>query len=160
MLDPEADLGLGRPHLPELIVAGRAGADLSQAPPQGRAAAMAVLRERCAAGRATPVRRRRCPTRRAPTACADELAVVDQLGFASYFLTVADIVELIGARGIRCAARGSGAGSLINYVLGISDVEPLGAGSADGTVPVGAPAHACPTSTWTWSPNVAPRSTR
>ena len=36
----------------------------------------------------------------------------------------------------------------------------VGARSADGAVPVGPPADACPTSTWTWSPSAGPRSTR
>ena len=124
VLDPEVDLGLGRPHLPELEVAGRGGRRLSQATATGRAAAMGVLRERCTAGLA----RRYAgtgPDRARDDRLTDELAVVERLGFASYFLTVADVVDLIGARGIRCAARGSGAGSLINYVLGISGVEPL-----------------------------------
>ena len=124
VLNPEVDLGLGRPHLPELIVAGRGGERLSQATVPGRAAAMSVLRERCAAGLARRYAGA-APDRAREDRLTDELAVVERLGFASYFLTVADVVELIGARGIRCAARGSGAGSLINYVLGISGVEPL-----------------------------------
>ena len=127
VLDPEADLGLGTPHLPELVVAGAQGRMLGQHTTEGRAAAMAVLRERCELGarhRYGELERGAAARRRADR-LAEELAVVDHLGFASYFLTVADIVELIAARGIRCAARGSGAGSLINYVLGISHVEPL-----------------------------------
>lgn len=50
----------------------------------------------------------------------------DPDGFASYFLMVAGIVD--HARrilGIRCACRGSAAGSLVCYVLGISDVDPV-----------------------------------
>ena len=48
-----------------------------------------------------------------------------QLGFASYFLTVGDVTEMIRDLGIRSAARGSGAGSLVNYLLGISGVDPI-----------------------------------
>ncbi|HEY2443736.1 MAG TPA: DNA polymerase III subunit alpha, partial [Streptosporangiaceae bacterium] len=40
-------------------------------------------------------------------------------------LTVADVAQLIRDRGIRCAIRGSGAGSLVNYLIGISRIDPL-----------------------------------
>jgi len=55
----------------------------------------------------------------------DELATVRTLGYESYFLTVADITDLARSKSIRVAARGSGAGSLICYLLGISGVEPI-----------------------------------
>jgi error-prone DNA polymerase len=55
----------------------------------------------------------------------DELAVIEKLGYPTYFLTIADVVGLVKDMGVRCAARGSGAGSLVNYLLGISDVDPL-----------------------------------
>src|SRR4029079_9881717 len=40
-------------------------------------------------------------------------------------LTVSDVWDLVREHGIRSAARGSGAGSLVNYLLGISGVDPL-----------------------------------
>src|SRR5258708_14227470 len=55
----------------------------------------------------------------------DELNVIRSLGYPSYFLTVADVVDLIRGMGVRCAARGSGAGSLVTYLTGVSDVDPL-----------------------------------
>ena len=55
----------------------------------------------------------------------DELGVIETLGYPSYFLTVADVVDLIRDMGVRVAARGSGAGSLVNYLLGISGVDPI-----------------------------------
>ena len=55
----------------------------------------------------------------------DELAVIADLGYPTYFLSVAAVVDLIRDRGIRVAARGSGAGSLVNYLLGISGVDPI-----------------------------------
>ena len=55
----------------------------------------------------------------------DELQTISELGFASYFLTVGDVTEMIRDLGIRSAARGSGAGSLVNYLLGISGVDPI-----------------------------------
>ncbi len=48
-----------------------------------------------------------------------------KLGFAAYFLTVGEVCDLIRGLGVRVAARGSGAGSLVNYLLGISGVDPL-----------------------------------
>ena len=44
---------------------------------------------------------------------------------APYFLTVADVADRIRAAGIRCAIRGSGAGSFVNHLLGISAIDPL-----------------------------------
>jgi error-prone DNA polymerase len=55
----------------------------------------------------------------------DELTTIYGFGFSSYFLTVADVTSLIRRMGIRNQARGSGAGSLINYLLRISNVDPL-----------------------------------
>ena len=55
----------------------------------------------------------------------DELATVATLGYESYFLTVADVADMARNAGIRVAARGSGAGSLICHLLGISGVDPM-----------------------------------
>ena len=54
-----------------------------------------------------------------------ELMTINKLGFATYFLTVADVAQMIRDMRIRTAARGSGAGSLTNYLLGISGVDPI-----------------------------------
>ena len=54
-----------------------------------------------------------------------ELGIIARAGLASYFLTVADVAALICGRGIRCAIRGSGAGCLVNYLIGISGIDPL-----------------------------------
>ena len=54
-----------------------------------------------------------------------ELITVNKLGFATYFLTVADVAQMIRDMGIRSQARGSGAGSLLNYLIGISGVDPI-----------------------------------
>ncbi len=51
--------------------------------------------------------------------------MIRRLGYASYFLTVGDVTDLIREMGVRCAARGSGAGSLVNYLLGVSGVDPI-----------------------------------
>lgn len=110
-LDPRADLGLGEIHLPEFEVLGGAAAD-----------APTELRQRCEAGL---VARYGSPGGAARDRLDAELSVIDGLGFASYFLTVASVVDMTRQRGIRVAARGSGAGSLVNYALGISGVDPL-----------------------------------
>ena len=56
-----------------------------------------------------------------------ELEVIRGLGLCEYFLVVWDIVEEARARGIRCAGRGSAADSLVSYLLGITEVDPLAA---------------------------------
>ncbi len=110
-VDPRADLGLGEVHFPELGVLDDTGRP-----------ADVVLRERCEAGL---VRRYGAPPRAVRDRLEDELEVIRRLGYPSYFLTVADVTDLIRDMGIRCAARGSGAGSLVNYALGISGVDPV-----------------------------------
>jgi error-prone DNA polymerase len=54
-----------------------------------------------------------------------ELDIIAETGLASYFLTVADVADLIKGQGIRCSIRGSGAGCLVNYLIGISSIDPL-----------------------------------
>jgi DNA polymerase-3 subunit alpha len=54
-----------------------------------------------------------------------ELSVIDELGFASYFLIVWDFVRYARERGIPAAARGSGVGALVAYALYLSHVCPL-----------------------------------
>jgi len=56
---------------------------------------------------------------------ARELDLVEQLGYASYFLTVWDIVRFARARGILCQGRGSAANSAICFVLGITSIDPV-----------------------------------
>ncbi len=53
-----------------------------------------------------------------------ELALIETLGFAPYFLTVHDIVRFARERGILCQGRGSAANSAVCYVLGITAVDP------------------------------------
>ncbi|MBA2724631.1 MAG: DNA polymerase III subunit alpha, partial [Actinobacteria bacterium] len=55
-----------------------------------------------------------------------ELRLISRMGWPAYFILVADIVDHVRkVMGIRCACRGSAAGSLVCYVLGISDVDPV-----------------------------------
>lgn len=53
-----------------------------------------------------------------------ELALVCELKYAAYFLTVHDIVAEARRRGILCQGRGSAANSILCYLLGITDVDP------------------------------------
>ncbi|MBI1207022.1 MAG: DNA polymerase III subunit alpha [Azospirillum sp.] len=53
-----------------------------------------------------------------------ELALIDQLGYAPYFLTVHDIVRYARGQGILCQGRGSAANSAVCYCLGITAVDP------------------------------------
>ncbi len=116
-LDPRTDLGLGEVHFPEFdfrrdtVVAGR------------HRTADGVLRARCEA--AVGHRYGTAPRQRIWKRLDDELQTIGSLGYAPYFLTVADVTDLIKDMGVRCAARGSGAGSLVNYLLGVSGVDPL-----------------------------------
>ena len=54
-----------------------------------------------------------------------ELDVVETTGFAAYILFVWDFVDWARKRGIPCGPRGSAAGSIILYSLGISDLDPV-----------------------------------
>ena len=55
-----------------------------------------------------------------------ELAVIKKMGFAEYFLIVWDFVKFAKNNGIRVGpGRGSAAGSIVSYLLGITDIEPL-----------------------------------
>src|SRR5690606_8455855 len=53
-----------------------------------------------------------------------ELALVSELGYESYFLTVHDIVRFARSRGILCQGRGSAANSVICYTLGVTEIDP------------------------------------
>ncbi|HEU5374046.1 MAG TPA: DNA polymerase III subunit alpha, partial [Ktedonobacteraceae bacterium] len=54
-----------------------------------------------------------------------EWNMICEKGFAAYFLIEWDFVNYARSRGIRCLARGSAAGSLLAYTLGITNVNPL-----------------------------------
>ncbi len=54
-----------------------------------------------------------------------ELDLINRLGFADYFLVVADIVAHARSLGTPIAGRGSGASSLVAYSLGLTNVDPI-----------------------------------
>ncbi|KZC39898.1 error-prone DNA polymerase [Rhodanobacter sp. FW510-R12] len=53
-----------------------------------------------------------------------ELALITELGYEAFFLTVHDIVRYARSRGILCQGRGSAANSVVCYALGITEVDP------------------------------------
>jgi DNA-directed DNA polymerase III PolC len=63
--------------------------------------------------------------RRAVARLDEELAVIANIGFTDYFLLVAEIVGFARAHGIPTVGRGSGASSIVAYVLGITNVDPI-----------------------------------
>lgn len=106
----EFELELGAYHLPRME---RAGAETAEQ----------MLSRRCAEGAA---RRYGAISPAVEERLRHELGVIFRLGWATYFLLVADIVHHVrNRRGIRCSCRGSAAGSLVCYVLGVSDVDPV-----------------------------------
>jgi len=55
-----------------------------------------------------------------------EIGVIEQMGFCAYFLVVADFIMWAKRNGIRVGpGRGSGAGSIVAYSLGITDLDPI-----------------------------------
>ena len=53
-----------------------------------------------------------------------ELALIAELGYESYFLTVHDIVAFARGQGILCQGRGSAANSIVCYALGVTEIDP------------------------------------
>ncbi|MEV5510060.1 DNA polymerase III subunit alpha [Streptomyces orinoci] len=110
-VDPEDHIGLGSVHFPEPSLVGAAHRTADR-----------VLRSRCTAAM---VLRGYDRDRRHRQRLEEELEIIARRGFASYFLTVAQVVDDTRALGIRVAARGSGAGSLVNHLLGIAHADPV-----------------------------------
>ncbi len=55
-----------------------------------------------------------------------ELKTIEQMGFAGYFLVVQDFVTWAKDQGIRVGpGRGSAAGSIVSYALGVTELDPL-----------------------------------
>jgi len=103
------DLELGTYHFPEVAI-----------PPSETA--YSLLAKRCFRG----VERFYRPVPpRAVELLDHELAMIEQMGFAHYFLVVHDIVRWARARGIACSGRGSAGNSLVCYVLDITASEPI-----------------------------------
>ncbi len=113
-LDPPSDCGWGKPKTPEKSTLGIDGDPFQVLQQKAQAA---ISHRYPSASEAT--------LREVNHRLNQELITIGQLGFATYFLTVADVAQMIRDMKIRIAARGSGAGSLVNYLLGISGVDPI-----------------------------------
>ena len=115
-LSIRSDIGVGSTHLPEPSVVGASSQE----------ELLTQLRERSYSG----ISRRYGSevSRDVIDRLEKELKIIEGLGYESYFLTVADVTNRARKSGIRVAARGSGAGSLVCHLLGISGVEPLSLG--------------------------------
>ncbi len=114
LVDPQDDIGIGSVRFPE---PGLVGA--------GRRTAQRVLASRATAGMVLRGYDRRADARVYWERMHRELDIIAHHGYASYFLTVAQVVDDVRTMGVRVAARGSGAGSLVNHLIGIAHADPL-----------------------------------
>ncbi|WP_069466552.1 DNA polymerase III subunit alpha, partial [Actinacidiphila rubida] len=111
-VDPREDLGIGRPHFPESALLDDSARTADR-----------ILHSRCTAGMIRKGYDRRPYYWRR---LEGELDVIRQLRFAPYFLTVGQVVDDVkNTMRVRVAARGSGAGSLVNHLLGIASADPV-----------------------------------
>ena len=115
VIDPQADIGLGSVYVPEL----------SMVTSSDNRTANQLLQAQCAEGVSNYLARQ--PNRKLQAAgrLEAELDVITRMGLAGYILTINKVVDMVRGMGIRVAARGSGAGSFINHILGIAGVDPL-----------------------------------
>jgi len=66
------------------------------------------------------------PSREVRERIEHELSIIERMGFPAYFLVVADICQYARRSGIALGpGRGSATGSMVAYVLGITDLDPL-----------------------------------
>ena len=104
------DFEFGHYHLPQFQL------------PAGETDSYAYLEKLCREGFA-----RRYPDRPQVRAQLDyELSMIKRMGFVDYFLIVSDFTAYAKGRGIPVGpGRGSAAGSVVSYCLGITDVDPI-----------------------------------
>ncbi|WP_306579889.1 error-prone DNA polymerase [Pseudomonas sp.] len=72
-----------------------------------------------------PLRWPQGPSDKVRDVLAKELALIEALGYESYFLTVHDIVAFARSQRILCQGRGSAANSVVCFVLGITELDPM-----------------------------------
>jgi DNA polymerase-3 subunit alpha len=105
------ELPLGEVHLPEFPLP-------PNETPEERLARMAYAGlKRCKAHTNDTERRKRLQY---------ELDMINKMGYSSYFLVVSDFVSFARSQGIAVGpGRGSAAGSLVAFCLGITDIDPI-----------------------------------
>ncbi|WP_028634093.1 error-prone DNA polymerase [Pseudomonas parafulva] len=81
------------------------------------------LRHLCEQG--LPLRWPTGPTAKVRAVLERELGLIEELGYESYFLTVHDIVAFARSQHILCQGRGSAANSVVCFVLGITELDPM-----------------------------------
>ncbi len=105
------DFEFGHYHLPRFKL------------PEGETDSASYLRKLCLAGFE---RRYGAGREDAEKQLAYELDMIGQMGFVDYFLIVSDFIGYAKSRGIPVGpGRGSAAGSVVSYCLGITDVDPI-----------------------------------
>ncbi len=106
----EVEIPLGKSRLPKFPL------------PEGEDA-FSVLKRKCEEG---IIKRFGKETPRVRERLIKELSVIKEMGFSDYFLIVSDFVSFAKRKGIRVGpGRGSAAGSLVSYLLGITEINPL-----------------------------------
>ena len=114
-------LDLDRPHFPEFPLANGESVEsrFAQEAWNGFERRLAEIREKNPSfGRAQEEQYRR--------RLATEISVIKQTGFCTYFLIVADFVNFAKKHEIPVGpGRGSAAGSLVAYTLGVTDIDPI-----------------------------------
>ncbi|MBR1497342.1 MAG: DNA polymerase III subunit alpha, partial [Oscillospiraceae bacterium] len=104
------DFEFGHYHLPEFPL------------PAGEADSLAYLKKLCGAG----FEKRYADRPEVRQQLAYELDMIARMGFVDYFLIVSDFVGYARRQGIPVGpGRGSAAGSVVSYCLGITDVDPI-----------------------------------
>ena len=109
------DLAMAAPHLPDFPV------------PPGHDE-MSWLRELAWAGAAYRYPPTHPKHAEAGRRIAGELDLIEELGFAGYFLLVHDLVEFCRRQNLYCQGRGSAANSAVCYALGITKADAVGLG--------------------------------
>ncbi len=133
IINPREDMGIGEIFVPELDVIKNSKVhvfenEIWSRPPAIRRTKKTIATE---AAQADGILRAICEAKLpiknqiARDRLEEELKTISTLGFASFFLTVSEVVNLARNLDIRVAARGSGAGSYVNHLLGISVLNPL-----------------------------------
>ncbi len=91
-------------------------------PPAGKTKEQ-YLRDLCQEGLRKRYER---PTKEVLDRLEHELRVVEKMGYVGYFLIVSDFINFARSQGIPVGpGRGSAAGSIVSYLLGITDLDPL-----------------------------------
>ena len=112
------ELGLGRHHLPDFPIPVGEGLEAHLRRVAGEGLDHRLLQTPPAGGESERGRYRERLER--------EIEVITNMGFAGYFLIVADFIRFAREEGIPVGpGRGSGAGSLVAYALAITDLDPL-----------------------------------